>query len=997
MEDDNVNIKKIITTTEDNQTYSIDVDDTTTFLEFKKILAGAAHLLRNCFRIYHGNTDKEYTNDYDDMMIKDMFSGIDPVPLRIISFIGLSSIDSSIVPVSFKINAPCDDHAGKYKMLYCFTCNKSICNDCLKQSHKNHKIEEKADYLAPAELLMNNIFSNSSLYKADSRLSKYMDCITFRSNLKNNIFDNLRKLINDLEMKFTSCLQFFSTSEDETERNTNENLDLLRCYCIEYFTKLRNDINTKGIIIDEQIFLTLYNKLNEINTFKNKYFEENKKKYETLNTLLAPFIKQVEKISEEIKLTFDNYLNKDIYEQFKNSIQENIVEKIKEEKVNDLMFRNLGVPRLSLIRKSFGNVSSFNNIEFKSPDRVSSNQQQEKNPFQRATYSEQRQGTMSNLMEYDSLNRSKGAKQNNYTTFTWDKQDKQNLDIGLPTINEKNEVNTKTTTNINNMGVNQSVVNRNEVVNETIKTNVTNVGGNLNKIGSKGSKMKSILNNNINVNANTKGNLTISESKVNLDTVNNMNNIQKETTVYKATETTYPDQIMTFSAEKGYNINGMDMGIDTLVNTNELQGQKNITKTETTKTVKTITTSNNILGQNTNLTTNNISNINAGKGYQTTQYTTTTIQHQQGGSQLVSSTSNIMGGNLIQVLDNQISKNEKELLEKNPNHNIISEKHTEHIIGENGEIIKKVTKTQTIEYNSNNGLIGNIQDDSIFLFMFPVFNSNQIVGAFENESTGRVDVDFTQAFSDTDINLKEFPEGGAFCNYYRQLFYFTGGQEKQKGIGKLFLRISIQQIDYKIKLSRMPDMLYSHFNHSMIGNEKYIFVIGGYNSNKCECFNLNTLKWESMPDLNSNERQRPMLTIYKDYLYAFMGYSQFGILDSVERINITKLGTSEWEKVSVSNPGRINLNFYGAGLYNNNEILYFIGGKVGLDNDDNDYKNEIYTFNFEKKEFMTTYISFAGQLNFIENKFHKCKGENYGNFIEANDGCLATISLSSLK
>ena len=29
-----------------------------------------------------------------------------------------------------------------------------------------------------------------------------------------------------------------------------------------------------------------------------------------------------------------------------------------------------------------------------------------------------------------------------------------------------------------------------------------------------------------------------------------------------------------------------------------------------------------------------------------------------------------------------------------------------------------------------------------------------------------------------------------------------------------------------------------------------------------------------MPDLNSEERQRPILTIYKDYLYAFMGYTQ---------------------------------------------------------------------------------------------------------------------------
>ena len=71
--------------------------------------------------------------------------------------------------------------------------------------------------------------------------------------------------------------------------------------------KDKNDINTKGIIIDDEIFLTLYRKLKEIERYKNEYFEENKLKYEKINTLLAPFIKQIEKISDELKEMFLSY------------------------------------------------------------------------------------------------------------------------------------------------------------------------------------------------------------------------------------------------------------------------------------------------------------------------------------------------------------------------------------------------------------------------------------------------------------------------------------------------------------------------------------------------------------------------------------------------------------------------------------------------------------------------------------------------------------------
>ena len=189
-------------------------------------------------------------------------------------------------------------------------------------------------------------------------------------------------------------------------------------------------------------------------------------------------------------------------------------------------------------------------------------------------------------------------------------------------------------------------------------------------------------------------------------------------------------------------------------------------------------------------------------------------------------------------------------------------------------------------------------------------------------------------------------------------------------------------------------MLYSHWNHSMISNENYIFVIGGYNSNKCEAFNLRTLKWESLPDLNSPERQRTILAFYGNYLYAFMGYTQFGILDSVERININNLGKSKWEVVKITNNYNINIKFYGAGVYQLNGMLYFIGGKKGFGEDENDYKINICCFKFDTNEFIERDTYFKGNLKFIETEFHHLDDETIGNFMDG--GILATMPVSGL-
>ena len=235
--------------------------------------------------------------------------------------------------------------------------------------------------------------------------------------------------------------------------------------------------------------------------------------------------------------------------------------------------------------------------------------------------------------------------------------------------------------------------------------------------------------------------------------------------------------------------------------------------------------------------------------------------------------------------------------------------------------------------------------------MYPIFNSNKILGAINDESSKKLEVDFAQAFNKEDMQLKEFTQGGAYCNTEKYL-YITGGQETQKGISKLFLRITVNEIDQKVKLVKMPMMNYSHWNHSMISSNNYIFVIGGYSSNICECFNLRNLKWEKMFDLNCKERQRCMLVIYKEYLYAFMGYSQYEILDSVERININNnILVNRWENINISNEYYLNLKFFGSGIYSYEDDLYFIGGKISHVDKLSDYKNEIYNFNFNKMGF----------------------------------------------
>ena len=50
-----------------------------------------------------------------------------------------------------------------------------------------------------------------------------------------------------------------------------------------------------------------------------------------MNNLLDPFVNEINKISKGLLLNLEILLKKDLYENFKHSIEENIVEKVEKE------------------------------------------------------------------------------------------------------------------------------------------------------------------------------------------------------------------------------------------------------------------------------------------------------------------------------------------------------------------------------------------------------------------------------------------------------------------------------------------------------------------------------------------------------------------------------------------------------------------------------------------------------------------------------------------
>ncbi len=161
------------------------------------------------------------------------------------------------------------------------------------------------------------------------------------------------------------------------------------------------------------------------------------------------------------------------------------------------------------------------------------------------------------------------------------------------------------------------------------------------------------------------------------------------------------------------------------------------------------------------------------------------------------------------------------------------------------------------------------------------------------------DVEYRQSF-DLDLNfflIKDL-DGLGQINFNNNL-YLCGSTKNSVNTGSYLLRYDSKKANNQTSL--LINSIHNHYFPTIIGFKyDYLFVIGGEENIKCECYNLKINKWKSMPDLP--EERYKSNAVYDDdneMIYLFGGYDSFTRMnrDSILKLNLKVL--SEWEYLIV--------------------------------------------------------------------------------------------------
>lgn len=338
--------------------YNIDVNYTITFHDLKRMIAAAARLNKNSFRIYHENED---LTDYEDITLDSLFPN-DPV-IEFALFIDKKKDDHLTESViKLKLNEYCSEHQAKYLSYYCYTCQLSICSLCYKTEHSDHQVMEKFDYLQPSRMLMDKLLGDENRFKADESIDQSANISELKRTLNIKFFSHLHELLNEIEAKVIDVIDYFNNSVNTTRTNINENANAIKDMCAEGLDKLKEDISIDKLIIREDIFLTFDRKYKELLTEEQRFKDDNIK-YLELNNNHGPIEAMVQNIYNEIFHVISKNLESEIYNEIKNNISQYIVNKISKEEIMDKIFSEVAVPRKSLLKKSY--IPEFNSASSK--------------------------------------------------------------------------------------------------------------------------------------------------------------------------------------------------------------------------------------------------------------------------------------------------------------------------------------------------------------------------------------------------------------------------------------------------------------------------------------------------------------------------------------------------------------------------------------------------------------------------------------------------------
>lgn len=298
-------IKQVTFTLENSLVYSFDVKAVITFHYLKKMIASAAQLPKNTFKII--NIDHDYT-DMDDEILEEYFPNDQSIHFTVIIPQAqlIPQAHESLIKLHLKMNCPL--HSNKYLSYYCYKCNKSICSLCVQSiEHNNHQMIEKCDYLQSSKHLIDTIFHDILSQTDISKISFSSKAECFQTTLKKVFFPSLHSLLNDIEMKYNSLVNLFIEKSQQVASIVYKNNQLIKKNCSSSLESFKEEIRIERIMAEEEIFLAFDSKVKELSSF-NATFASNYQMFIEFNDQFKSIQQFCEKFYSNILNVLENQL-----------------------------------------------------------------------------------------------------------------------------------------------------------------------------------------------------------------------------------------------------------------------------------------------------------------------------------------------------------------------------------------------------------------------------------------------------------------------------------------------------------------------------------------------------------------------------------------------------------------------------------------------------------------------------------------------------------------
>lgn len=309
-----------------------------------------------------------------------------------------------------------------------------------------------------------------------------------------------------------------------------------------------------------------------------------------------------------------------------------------------------------------------------------------------------------------------------------------------------------------------------------------------------------------------------------------------------------------------------------------------------------------------------------------------------------------------------------------------------------------VEKHKYFDYSGNDSLFLTKE----LLMIIPLTNC---VFSYIKNSYKKIQVNFEI----NKIKIRSFLPGCATLHLGNN-FYVTGGEIKDESSSSFFY----MNIDEKV-VEEGVEMNFCRRYHTMISlNDKYICVIGGWNSNEVEIIDSENLDyWRILPSMASCRSDPTVYCLNQNFLYVFGGWDynkkkcvsdieRYEVFDSVGNIRFSK----QWEVVKIKN-NPVYLQKYNMGLIGlfdeRNEFSEKILLVGGFD-EEYDYSGSIIKVELLLKE-PAVYVNkdikglpTDGESSFwYEKNFHLMHNDYENEAIAVNFNCFNNIYVYSFR